>query len=276
MLENSNEKQGFIARWLQGRRGFMQNFAAWLGYGNRVDEPPFLTFEDDMQLALYDQEQANYNNLHVELVDGVCSCGLVLQYPGIPLQAQAGHIWEDEPVSIFLFETPDGIKQQCQECLFEWPAFSNDCLHGARDSGAQCHYCMHDAVERARKKGCRVHKLWQATPTVFSQILTLAKPGVTVYMWLLGAYLFTEFVIFDKFFPHLYGELPKIWILMAAVGLVIWLLSIYIDGDAEKSAKLKARAVGTFMWAGYALVMPWVITELEGIMAFVWKVLGFN
>lgn len=274
-MQNSDKKENFFDRWLQRNDGFAQKAAAWLGYGDAPDAPKTLFYPEDLQLALYDQELANHHNLHLELADGVCSCGLVLQYKNIPVQAQSGHVWEDEPVSVIMFDSADGLKLQCQECLHEWQVFNLTCDHSPRTEAAQCHYCMHAIVERANEKGCKGHKQELGFGSLKRQVFSLAQPGIAVY-WFVLIFTWIVEIVGAWINPQFHSVLPKTWILLAATGGIIWLMALYIDAEEEKKTKLKRRAIGTWIWSAFMLAVPWLLMELLDIYYKAADAIGFH
>lgn len=274
-MQNSDEDQ-FDEKETKGARSIYKTVLDWLGIYEDGEGPQFLSYPDDVQLALSDQELADEINLHVELAEGWCTCGLELQFAGIPLQAQAGHTWQGDPVSIFMFDTPDGIKTQCQDCLFEWPTFSYKCEHGERHDEAHCNYCMYRIVERASKKFCYGHSGEIKKPSIYKQISERSSHGLLVYLAVSFGALGLQILAIDGLAPRVFMNMPKIWILTALAGVAIWLFSIYVDEDKKRSARLKARAVGTWYWAAFALITPWFFSEIETVWLATLDVLGFS
>jgi hypothetical protein len=256
---------------------FLNSVSAWFGYGGPENAPKFLFYPEDLQLAAYDQESADEVNLHVELAHGWCSCGLKLEFAGIPLQAQRGHLMHDEPTSVFIYESLEGLKLQCQECLYEWPVFDLGCDHNSRTEPAHCHYCMHSLIERAQKKGCKDHRALGASTNPFASISKISKPGWPVYMWSCGISLIPlifESLNLGRIDPTAW---PRLWQIIAIIGAGSWLMGHYlVESDPVRSAKFKARAYGSWLWALGAIFIVSATNEVEIMYARITAALGLG
>ncbi|MEN9749420.1 MAG: hypothetical protein RL149_498 [Actinomycetota bacterium] len=275
-MTNSPEDDGF-SRFERKKLQFIQSAAAWLGYGPRDDVPKILYFPEDLQLAAYDQDSADEVNLHVELAEGWCSCGVRLEYAGIPLQAQKGHLMHGEPTPVFLYESIEGLKLQCQECLFEWPVFESDCSHISRDEPAHCHNCMHDLVDQSARGGCAGHNARVDLKKAFSAINQLSKPGFNVYLWSCGISLLPLLFEFLNIANRNALAWPRLWQIIAIIGAANWLLGHYFgESDPNRAAKFKARAFGSWLWSIASIFIIAAVNELDILWAQASAMLGLG
>jgi hypothetical protein len=144
---------------------------------------------------------------------------------------------------------------------------------------------MQDHVLEVRKNGCLGHDaieydeddIDKTTPSmrsIFSQLLVKAEPGGWVFALAVLGTLLLEYLRFDRVVPGLWPLISEAWIVTALVGVVFWLLSVYRDEDKHRSAKLKARAVGVFIWAGFGALLPGAFEQMFVIIN--WFFSGFG
>lgn len=275
-MTDSNEGS-FKAKFQFNKERFLEVAANWLGYGPRDDVAKILYSPEDLQLAAYDQGSADEVNLHVQLADGWCSCGLKLEYAGIPLQAQKGHLMHGEPTSVFIYESIEGLKLQCQDCLFEWPVFESDCSHISRDEPAHCHNCMHELVDQSAKRGCAGHNDRLDVRKALSAINQVSKPGFSVYLWSCGISLLPLLFEWLNIANRNTFAWPRLWQIIAIIGAANWLLAYYYgESEPTRAARFKARAYGSWLWSVAAIFIVAAVKEIDIIWAQVSAMLGLG
>jgi hypothetical protein len=254
-----------------------KSFSAWFGIVDEADMPKFLYSPEDLNQALSDDELADEVTLHTEIIAGECTCGLALEYTGIPVQTQRGHAFHGQPTSVLLFESVDGFKLQCQDCLYDWPVYEMHCEHGNRNESAHCRYCVHDIVRQASRRGCAGHSQLRKTPGPFKKIFELANPGFMVYMGVCLAYVLAIFLASVNLLNFDLASLPKHWQVMAFLGAALWALGYYLaESNPEVTAKLKSRAVGTWLWGIFSIFSTAAMKEIDQVIAQVSEVLGLG
>jgi hypothetical protein len=144
---------------------------------------------------------------------------------------------------------------------------------------------MQDHVLEVREHGCLGHEVVEydaaeidKTPpsmrSIFSQLLVKAAPGGWVFALAVLGTMLLENLRFDRVVPGLWPLISEAWIVTALVGVVFWLLSVYRDEDKRRSSKLKARAVGVFIWAGFGALLPGAFEQMFVIIN--WFFSGFG
>ena len=244
-----------------------------------VLEPRYV--ERNLKIA----DLANDINLHAEIEPGECCCGLKLEFAGMPLEAQIGHTHKGKATRVIMLDSADGIKVHCQTCNEDWPAYTTECTHRKTREPVYCHRCMQDHVLEVREHGCLGHEVVEydaaeidKTPpsmrSIFSQLLVKAAPGGWVFALAVLGTMLLEYLRFDRVVPGLWPLISEAWIVTALIGIVFWLLSVYRDEDERRSAKLKARAVGVFIWAGFGALLPGAFEQMFVVIN--WIVSGFG
>lgn len=225
---------------------------------------------------------ANDINLHSEIEPGECCCGLKLEYAGMPPEAQIGHTFRDEPTSVIMLDSASGIKQHCQTCNSDFAAFTTECKHATTREPVYCHNCFQDHIAAVREHGCDGHNF--ADPAfedaqtsklnIFQQLLIKSNPGWWIYLIVAWLPVLLRQLGVHKMIPSVWPLISRSWFDMGMLGLVLWLYAIYRDNEPARSARIKERAIGVFIWAGYGLVLPGVIDELFVIID--WVTSGFG
>ena len=243
-----------------------------------VLEPRYI--ERNLKIA----DLANDVNLHAEIEPGECCCGVKLEAAGMPLEAQIGHIFNHVDTSVIMLDSADGIKVHCQMCNQDWPAFATECAHYKTREPVYCHRCMQDHVREVRAHGCEGHNVTEpeanqdtASPTmrsIFSQLAMKAEPGGWVFSFAVLGTMVLEYLNLAKVVPGIWPLISHSWFNTALIGLAVWLFSIYRDEDKRRSAKLKARAVGIFIWAGFGLLLPGAFNQIFVVIDWVFSGFG--
>ena len=220
---------------------------------------------------------ANDINLHSEIEPGECCCGLKLEYAGMPLEAQIGHTFRDKPTSLIMLDSETGIKQHCQTCNRDFVAFTTECKHATTRELVYCHDCFQDHIEAVRKHGCDGHNFVDpdiesednSNLNIFQQLMAKSNPGWWIYIIVVFLPLLLRQLNVHKLVPSIWPLISRSWFDMGIIGLALWLYAIYRDSEPTRSAKIKERAIGVFIWGGYGLVLPGVIDELFVIVDWV-------
>lgn len=254
-----------------------KSFSAWFGIVDEADIPKFLYSQEDLNQALRDDYLADEVTIHTEINAGECNCGLTLEYTGMPVQAQRGHNFHNQLTSVLLFESADGFKLQCQDCLYEWPVFEMHCEHRKTSEFSHCHYCVHDIVRQASRSGCKGHSQLVKTPSPLKKIFELANPGFMIYMAVCLAYVLVIFLVGANLLNFNLALLPKHWQVMAFLGAAFWALGYYLaESNPEVTAKRKARAIGTWFWGVFSIFSTAAMKEIDQLIAQVSAALGLG
>lgn len=224
---------------------------------------------------------ANDINLHSEIESGECCCGLILEFAGMPLEAQIGHVFRDEPTSLIMLDSSTGIKQHCQTCNRDFLAFTTECEHASTREPVYCHRCFQDHIVAVREHGCDGHNFAEVEETasanqrsIFSQIFEKAEPGGWIFTGVSLGTLLIANLNFRVIVPAIWPLISHAWFNMALIGTALWMLAIYRDGEPARSAKLKERAVGVFILAGFGMAIPGVLDQFLYVVD--WVLSGFG
>jgi hypothetical protein len=144
---------------------------------------------------------------------------------------------------------------------------------------------MQDHVRDVNDHGCLGHEVVEydvadidKTPpsmrSIFSQLLVKAEPGGWVFALAVLGTMLLEYLRIDRIAPGVWPLISQSWFNTALVGIIFWLLSVYRDEDKHRSAKLKARAVGVFIWAGFGALLPGAFEQMFVIIN--WFFSGFG
>ena len=273
-----------------------QQVMAWLGI-EPVDCEGYLDLHKSLSVLhpslvernLKIADLANDINLHAEMVPGECCCGLSLEYDGMPLQAQIGHTFKGKQTRVIMLDTSEGIKIHCQTCNDFWPAFSTECSHYKTREPVYCHNCMHDHVAAVQEQDCVGHECIEldsdeveeqgAMSTVrelATHLFKKAEPGAPIFVLVIFATLSLEALGVAKSNPFASLLIDETWFTMGLLALGVWLYSVYRDEEKVRSAKIKARAVGLFLWAGFMLIATEVMTKVFSVITFIVSGMGIS
>ena len=249
-----------------------------------IDQSLFVLRPQLVERNLKIADLANEINLHAEIEPGECCCGLKLEYAGLPLEAQIGHKFGLEQTPLIMLERADGIKIHCQTCNQDWPAFTSECSHCKTHDPVYCYRCMQDHFAAVLNRGCDGHDFDAQESDAEGKLATLkdafglifqkADGGAWVYVAATLGTIALAFTNLRKEIPSVWPIISQGWIVTALIGLIIWLYSFYKGDDQPRAAKLKARAVGVFIWAGFGALIPGAVDQV--FLLIDWVVSGFG
>ena len=101
-----------------------------------------------------------------------------------------------------------------------------------------------------------------------------AEPGGWVFTFAVLGTMVLEYLNLAKVVPGIWPLISHSWFNTALIGVSVWLFSIYRDEDKRRSAKLKARAVGIFIWAGFGLLLPGAFGQIFVVIDWVFSGFG--
>jgi hypothetical protein len=273
-----------------------QQVMAWLGI-EPVDNECYLDVKQSLSVLqpslvernLKIEDLANDINLHAEMVPGECCCGLALEYAGMPLQAQIGHRFRGKETRVIMLDTSDGVRVHCQTCNEHWPAFSTECSHYKTREPVYCHNCMHDHIRAVQDQACVGHKSVepvsdeaeeQSAVGAVRELVTLlakkAEPGGLIFTLVIFVSLALDALGFAKSSSPASLLIDESWLTLGLIALSVWLYSIYRDEEKVRSAKIKARAVGLFLWAGFMLLATEVMAKVITVITFIVSGMGIS
>lgn len=272
-----------------------QRIMAWLGI-ETVDKEGYLDVSQSVTVLhpslvkrnLKIADLANDINLHAEIEPGECCCGLVLEYAGMPLQAQIGHTYLGEATRVFLLDTADGVQVHCQTCNGYWPAFTSECVHHKTYEPVYCHFCMQDHLQAVQEESCSGHKNLELTSEeaeqvvadtmrqLIQQLAKQAQPGAWIFTLVIFAILAADLLGLDNGSPIANFFIDESWVTISFIGLGFWLYAIYRDEDKRRSAKIRAHAVGLFIWGAFTLLATEVLAKVINAITLIVSGMGIS
>lgn len=270
-----------------------QQLMAWMGI-EAFDSDGYLDISKSLAVLhpslvernLKIADLANDINLHAEIEPGKCCCGLALEYAGMPLQAQIGHTFKGEATRVIMLDTANGIQVHCQTCNEYWPAFTSECVHHKTHEPVYCHLCMQDHVRAVQEDSCTGHKCLELTTEdeepginvtikeLFSRLSKKAEPGAWIFTLVILATLACDVFGFGKSNPIAEFLIDESWFTLSIVALAIWLYATYRADDKVRSAKIRKRAIGVFLWSGFTLLITEVLAKVLNVITFIVSGMG--
>lgn len=272
-----------------------QQLMAWMGIES-IDRDGYLDIKKSVTVLhpslvernLKIADLANDINLHAEMEPGECCCGLALEYAGLPLQAQIGHTYRGKATRVFLLDTADGVQVHCQTCNEYWPAFTSECVHHKTHEPVYCHFCMQDHLRAVEEESCSGHKCLElaneeaeqvvasTSRDLVNQLIKEAEPGSLIFTLVIFATMAGNLLGLDKSSPIAEFLIDESWVTISLIGLVFWLYAIYRDEDKRRSAKIRAHAVGLFLWGAFTLLATEVLAKVIHAITFIVSGMGIS
>jgi hypothetical protein len=148
---------------------------------------------------------------------------------------------------------------------------------------------MHDHIRAVQDQACVGHKSVepvsdedqdQSAISTLRNLATLlvkkAEPGALIFTLVIFASLALDALGFARSSSPASLLINESWLTLGLIALSFWLYSIYRDEEKVRSAKIKARAVGLFLWAGFMLVATEVMAKVITVITFIVSGMGIS